>query len=234
MIKVIGSSSAGNAVLYDKGKIMVDCGLPFKTVQPHLDKVRLVLLTHIHGDHFAPSTIATICALYPKITWMVPNYMEKEFLALKKPHTRVVITKTSKEYVAGPYLIKVLPLFHDVPNVGYSIIINNGYKIVHATDTNMIRHLQDVKGYDLYAIECNHDENIIYDKIKSSLYDESYTYEISSRENHLSFQKTISWFKEVRKEDSILYPLHVSHSYDDELVKVIMNRLLKPDHDIKE
>ena len=50
-IHILGSSSKGNAIVYFD-EIMVDCGVNYQTLKPVEDNIRLVLLTHRHGDHF--------------------------------------------------------------------------------------------------------------------------------------------------------------------------------------
>lgn len=224
-IQIIGSSSKGNGILYFNNTVLVDCGLTYTSLEPYLKNVKIILLTHIHGDHFNTSTIAAICSKHPSIRWVVPAHLEEDFARLVKTHTRWTIVRAGGEYRAGKYYIKPVQLFHDVPNVGY-IIIKEGFKLIHATDTNMIKHI-DAPGFDLYAIECNYDEVIIDEKIRSTLYDQAFTYEIRARENHLSFQKTTEWYKAMKKESSRLIPLHISHSYDDEMIQNSLDRLLK-------
>lgn len=46
--EILGSGSSGNAVIINKS-IMVDCGLPYKRIQPYAKDLKLVLLTHVHG-----------------------------------------------------------------------------------------------------------------------------------------------------------------------------------------
>ena len=207
---------------------MIDCGLPYVSIKESLPAVKIILLTHIHGDHFNSSTIASICSRHPSIYWMVPEHLVEDFSRAAKAHTRCSVVRANVEYQAGKYKIKPVQLFHDVPNFGY-IIEKEGFKMIHATDTNLIKHI-DARGFDLYAIECNYDEVILDDKIRSTLYDEVFTYEIRARENHLSFQKTTEWFNQMRKTDSVLYPLHISHSYDGELVQSILDRLVKNEY----
>jgi Cft2 family RNA processing exonuclease len=43
---VLASGSGGNATLVGSG-IMIDCGVPYKTVDPFVRDIRLVLLTHV-------------------------------------------------------------------------------------------------------------------------------------------------------------------------------------------
>lgn len=209
---------------------MVDCGLPYSSIEENLKKVRVILLTHIHGDHFNVSTIATICSRHPNIIWLVPEHLAEDFSRAVKAHTRFAVVRANAEYRVGKYYIKPVQLFHDVPNVGY-IIIKDNYKLIHATDSNMIKHIE-ARDFDLYAVECNYDEVLLDEKIRNTLYDQAFTYEIRSRENHLSFQKTTEWFKQMKKADSILLPLHVSHSYDEATVDSILTRLLASEYKV--
>lgn len=50
---IISTGSKGNAVVIN-GRILIDCGVPFKALEPVKKDLRLVLLTHIHSDHFNP------------------------------------------------------------------------------------------------------------------------------------------------------------------------------------
>ena len=61
-VKVISTGSKGNAVLLND-EILIDCGVPFRELEPYCKGLRLVLLTHVHGDHFNPETIKRLrCA----------------------------------------------------------------------------------------------------------------------------------------------------------------------------
>lgn len=46
--EIIGTGSTGNAVVIGK-HILIDCGLPWKKIQPYAKDLKLVLLTHEHG-----------------------------------------------------------------------------------------------------------------------------------------------------------------------------------------
>ena len=50
---IISTGSKGNAVVIN-GRILIDCGVPFKALEPVKKDLRLALLTHIHSDHFNP------------------------------------------------------------------------------------------------------------------------------------------------------------------------------------
>ena len=63
-VKVISTGSKVNAVLLND-EILIDCGVPFRELEPYCKGLRLVLLTHVHGDHFNPETIKRLHILRP-------------------------------------------------------------------------------------------------------------------------------------------------------------------------
>ena len=74
--EVLATGSTGNAVVID-GQILVDCGVRYKVVKPVAKALRLVLLTHWHGDHFRKSTLHALAADRPALRlgccpWLVP------------------------------------------------------------------------------------------------------------------------------------------------------------------
>lgn len=54
---IISTGSDGNATILEEF-VLIDCGVPYKALEPYVPKLKLVLLTHIHSDHFqsAPSS----------------------------------------------------------------------------------------------------------------------------------------------------------------------------------
>ena len=64
--EILATGSDGNCVILD-GSVMVDCGVPYKTVAPHLAGLKLVLLTHLHSDHFNPRTIRRMAYEKPSL-----------------------------------------------------------------------------------------------------------------------------------------------------------------------
>ena len=190
---------------------MVDVGLSFNKIKDRLDKVRVILLTHRHGDHFNKTAIKMIGKQYPNILLCVPEGMKEEVDKLDYQGKRFDIKTGSKYRLTTTLTIESFGLFHDVPNVGYKIMYE-GYKVIHATDTGSINHI-DAKDYDLYAIEHNYDEEMLDYEIKLKIQDNAFSHEIRSKETHLSFQQSYEWISSQRKESSEIIMLHVSSSY---------------------
>ena len=63
---IIATGSKGNAVVIDQ-KILIDCGVSFKALSKVYRALKLVLLTHIHGDHFQPTTLRLLAEKRPTL-----------------------------------------------------------------------------------------------------------------------------------------------------------------------
>ena len=48
---IISTGSKGNAIVLNK-IILLDCGVPFRELKDVYKDLKIVLLTHAHGDHF--------------------------------------------------------------------------------------------------------------------------------------------------------------------------------------
>lgn len=53
---IISTGSDGNATILEEF-VLIDCGVPYKALEPYVPKLKLVLLTHIHSDHFQKRTM---------------------------------------------------------------------------------------------------------------------------------------------------------------------------------
>ena len=73
--KIIATGSKGNAILYHNC-ILVDCGVPFTLLKPYYKDIKLVLLTHIHGDHFNIQTIKKLAFERPSIRFGCPIHLK--------------------------------------------------------------------------------------------------------------------------------------------------------------
>lgn len=182
MYKVIKSGSTGNAVIYHNN-IMVDCGVTFASVLPFLYDIQIILLTHVHKDHFNIKTLKKIQSERPTLRIGCGEWLENELKGFKN----VDIYEIGQIYDYNAFKISPIKLYHDVPNCGYRIFKDNT-KIIHATDT---AHLQGItaKDYDLYAIEHNYNEDTVYDVIEYKTLNGEFTHEKGAINSHLSEQQ---------------------------------------------
>ena len=205
--KVISSGSEGNAVIYNNA-IMVDCGVTLKALQEVKRSLKIVLLTHKHGDHLKIRTLQRLQAERPTLRVACGNFLLEELPCIKN----IDVLQVGKIYDYGAFKVSPIKLYHDVPNFGWRIFLNNGQKIFHATDTV---HLEGItaKGYDLYAIEHNYCEEYIQQAIEEARANGEYTHAYGNINTHLSIQQARAFIEENRKESSEVLELHKSRSF---------------------
>lgn len=206
--RVISTGSKGNAVLYSD-HYLVDCGVNYAKLKGF--DIRLVMLTHIHQDHFNKRSLQALQDSNPRIRFVCCEWLKSplEDLGIKN----IDVLEIGKWYDFGPIQICPIRLYHDVPNCGYRMIIF-GEKVLHATDTKTLEGVI-AKDYDLYAIEHNYDEDTIEQVIKEKINRGEYSYEKGAINSHLSFQKAKEFFEKNRKVNSKILKLHMSSRYEE-------------------
>lgn len=181
--EIISTGSKGNAVVLNE-QVLIDCGVPFKLLNTVYRKLRLVLLTHIHGDHFNRSTIRRLAELRPTLRfgccrWLVAPLIE---CGVAAANIDVLVPDLLFRY-STCWVVPVL-LSHDVPNCGYKIGFKNG-RVFYATDTRNL-HGIEAKNYDLYMVEANYVDEEIAERIRAKKENLEYAYERRVLETHLS------------------------------------------------
>ena len=109
--KIISTGSKGNAVLVND--VLVDCGVPFKHLKPHLYNVKYLLLTHIHSDHINPTALRNIRKLFPHIR-VIGNYEVGQHFELDH------IINAGYPIDLGDYTFEAFECVHDVVTYGYT------------------------------------------------------------------------------------------------------------------
>lgn len=203
MINVLSSGSSGNAVIYH-GFILMDCGVPFSTLKPYIKDLKIVLLTHSHGDHFNISTIKRLAFERPTLRfgcggWMVP---------LLDGVKNVDVYDFGKWYDYGAFKVAIGKLYHDVPNCLYRLE-KDGIKIFHATDSSTLAGIT-AKDYNLYAIEANYNEDTVYDVIQRIESQGGYAHQRGSINSHLSEQQAQDFVFKNGNKNSLFVRLHES------------------------
>lgn len=203
MYKVIASGSEANAVIYHNS-IMVDCGVPFSALKDNLRSLKLVLTTHMHADHFRISTIKRLAKERPTLRFGACEWMIEHMEGIKN----VDFYQIGKVYDYGLFKISPVKLYHDVENCGYRIF-KDDTKIFHATDT---KHLKGItaKGYDLYSIEHNYNEEVIRENIENDLSEGRYSYAIGAINSHLSEEQASDFIFKNKGPECEILRLHES------------------------
>ena len=183
---IISTGSKGNALIVED-LILIDCGVSFAKLKDYYRKLSVVLLTHIHGDHFNKTTIKKLGQERPNLRficcyWLVNDLVE---CGIKKKNIDVVDIGTIYNYE----LFQIVPimLYHNVDQCGYKIFINDN-KLIYATDTNSLDGITAPE-YDYYFLEANYIEEDMQKRIAEKQMSGVYCYETDAMLNHLSKEK---------------------------------------------
>lgn len=203
---IISTGSDGNATILEDF-VLIDCGVPYKALEPYVSKLKLVLLTHIHSDHFKKQTIKRLAAERPTLRFGCCRWLVPPLLAAGVPERQIDVLEPRTMYGYG--LCNVIPfmLMHNVPNCGYKVHFPTG-KAIYATDTNNMNGVQAL-GYDLYLIEANYKDEEIKTKIEEKKAAGQYAYELQVLKNHLSEAKCNDFLARNMQANSVYVPMHV-------------------------
>lgn len=187
---ILATGSKGNAVLLNHS-ILIDCGVPYKLLckdPEYIGRLRLVFLTHAHGDHFNPSTIKRLHRERPSVRfacgpWMVSSLIE---IGISARQIDFFEPEEWMEYRNG-FKVKCVPIPHDVPNCAWDIEID-GETVFYATDCGSLEGVE-AKNRDLYLVEGNYEEKELRDRIKDKTERGEFIYETRVENSHLSVEQ---------------------------------------------
>ena len=204
---VIATGSTGNAVVLN-GNILIDCGVPFKALDGVKKDLRLVLLTHVHSDHFRPRTVRALHKERPTLRWGCCEWMVGPLLEAGVDK-RVIDVLTPGQEVVYQDLCYLTPeaLTHDVPNCGYHMTVMDGERLFYATDTATLDGVE-ARGYGLYLIEANHTRAELEERVAAKRAAGEYAYEYRAAANHLSREQAEDWLYQQMGPNSRYVFLH--------------------------
>ena len=201
--KIISTGSSGNAIILN-GYILIDCGVSFKALAAVKKQLRIVLLTHIHSDHFNRSTISRLASERPTLRFVCCEWLLKDLISCGVSEKNIDLIRIGKLYNYGQFMISPVKLYHDVPNCGYRIFCGSE-KAVYITDTVTVEGIT-AKNYDLYLIEANYSETEIQDRIRQKEQAGQYVYEYRVLRTHLSKEKCDAWLLDnIGKNSKYVY-----------------------------
>lgn len=191
--RVISTGSQGNAVIIDN-KVLIDCGVPFSRLSDDYKNLKLVLLTHIHGDHFNPATLRKLSRERPTLRFACCVWLCAALVDAGVKASQIDVISTERWYIYnGLCRIKAQETKHDVQNCCWHIELPTPVeRVFYATDTNNLNGIT-AKGYNLYLVEANYTEADIQDRIAEKKINGEYVYEKRVMREHLSKEKADDW-----------------------------------------
>lgn len=190
---IISTGSKGNAVVLND-IILIDCGVSFKALKEVYKDLKIVLLTHIHSDHFNRTTLRLLSEARPTLRFACCEWLVTPLLETGISKRNIDVLEIGKIYDYKAFKVSPVKLYHDVPNCGYRLFFGKE-KAFYATDTSTLAGIT-AKDYDLYLVEANHLEEEIQKRISEKKANGEFAYEIRATRNHLSKEQCDAWFYE--------------------------------------
>lgn len=190
---IISTGSKGNAVVIN-GTILIDCGVPFSALKDVCKDLRIILLTHQHGDHFNSRTIKKLAQERPVLRFGCCEWLASPLIECGVSKRQIDVYG-AEEYIYENFSVEPFHLAHNVPNCGYKIHVGeyfNPHRVLYATDTNSMDGI-GAKNYDLYMLEANYGEEEIAERIRLKQEAGEYCHEWDVLKNHLSKEKADDW-----------------------------------------
>lgn len=227
-IKVIGSGSSGNCYLANINgtQLLLECGLPFKTIQKALgyktSDILACLITHEHIDHSKATKDVIkngIDVLMTRGTADVLEIFGHRLQILEKKFER----ETSyRFYWKNNILIQPFEAIHDArePVNFYIKDIRTKESLLFVTDTAYMPY--KIPNVDILMVECNYVKNVIDSNTKN----DSLNLSLRNRivKNHMSLETLLKALNQADLSNlKKVYVLHLSDANSQE--KVILEAI---------
>lgn len=195
---ILNSGSDGNGVIIED-IILIDCGVSFKKLEDYYKRLKIVLLTHKHGDHFNKKTIRKLAYERPTLRFACCKWLVEDLIKCGVNKKNVDVLEIGKIYDYRDFKVVPIKLYHDVPNCGYKLRLGVN-KLIYATDTNKIEHIE-AKNYDYYFIEGNYeDEEELHSRAVNDFYEDRV------KNTHLSKVQATEWLmKNMGKNSKYIF-----------------------------
>lgn len=202
---IISSGSKGNAIVLNRF-ILLDCGVPFRDLKDVYKDLKIVLLTHSHGDHFNKTTICKLAAERPTLRFACCSWLLSDLYQCGVSIHNIDVLEIGRIYNYITFQISPVKLYHDVDNAGWRVFMN-AEKAIYMTDTVTLEGIT-AKNYDLYLVEANYITEELEERIRSKEAAGEYVYEYRVRNVHLSKEKCDEWLLDNIGENSEAVYIH--------------------------
>lgn len=167
-LKVLGSGSSGNCYLLqnEKETLILECGLPYKTIQKglnfNLTNVAGCLVSHEHKDH----SRAVVDLLNNAVDVYSSEGTYEKLLVFYNYHTKVI--KSEHQFKIGDFTILPFETEHDAAEpLGFLIQHKDMGKLLFITDSYYCQY--KFTGLNHIMAECNYSSDILQGNIERNL-----------------------------------------------------------------
>ena len=182
--------------------ILIDCGVPYKTLSKDpetVGRLKLVLLTHGHGDHANLKTIRRVHKERPTVRFVCGPWMAPALLDQGVSPRKIDCLSPGEWYVysdagGGRLELRCIETYHDVPNCAWDLRFGEE-SVFYATDCGNL-HGIEAKGRTLYLIEGNYKEEELQERAREKMESGEFSYEPRVAEFHLSEEQALRFLAE--------------------------------------
>ncbi len=209
-IKIIASSSAGNAIKISDGitSILLDAGIPIKQLRSGsgytLSDIDGCLVTHEHQDH--SKAVKDLVKIGVNIYSSIGTLASIGF-----NNHRFKPVKPNEVFTVGTFRIMAFDVIHDAAEpLGFLLeSACTGEKLLYFSDTSYVKYT--FTGITHLIIECNHDRETLLKNVHEGVIDVNLAKRIAK--NHFSLERLVE-FLEVN-DLSKLKEVHLMHLSDN-------------------
>lgn len=182
-LKILSSGSSGNCYILECGneQLIIELGVSWKEIlkglKYDLSKVVACLASHRHADHS--------CAISHALKNGIDVYSCED---VQNIHPQVKTLKKGVKTLIGRFSVQPIPLYHNVPNIGFLVEHSEFGKLVFVTDTNEIPYR--FKNINIFLVECNYDADLLIENACNNVYSQS------ASENHMELNDTMEFLKQ--------------------------------------
>lgn len=215
--EIIKTGSKGNCVVLNNN-ILLDIGIPYKSLKNHLKRVNLIFISHHHIDHLNKGTIKQINYNYPKIKFICNFEVAVKIYEWGVNKHSIWCLDEHRWFDIGYAKVRLEKLKHDASNSSFQIEYKNGGKMIYITDTGEIPNEINAKDYDLYLVEANYKNEEELDRLIQQDYDsgKEFSHYVRVRDTHLSEEQALKWLSENMGENSKFQFIHGHEGEDND------------------
>lgn len=207
-ITAYASGSSGNLykISNDRTQILIECGIPYKKLQKHLNfdinDLKGVLVSHSHKDHC--KAINDLLFRGKDIYTSAGTADELEITNDPAVH----IIKSKESFQLGSFVITPFDTQHDTAEPLGFVIADEKDKLLFATDTYYLKY--NFSGLTQIMIECNHSYKIIDENVSNGILNQFLARRLVK--SHFSLENVKQWLsKNDLSNVEEIWLLHLSH-----------------------
>ena len=205
---ILKTGSSGNCTIINK-EIAIDIGVPMNMIMGsgYINTLKLVLLTHLHSDHFKKSTANRLHKIRPGLRFVCCSWMVQPLQDAGVGKNVIDVCALGLCFLYRNF-IKIKPerIPHNVDNCCWHIWYGND-SLFYATDCSSLSMIK-AENYRTYMIEANHSRAEIEARIAAKHAAGEFAYEEAAMRNHLSEEQALEWLAENMGPESRYAFLH--------------------------